>query len=95
VATVSPEQQIANVEACLRQAFARVWEYHGLTMQQARRLVHEAQTHRHGHRWLCRNMGRVSDCWAAVAALDHWRQLKDQHRAGLLRAVEVNDESPF
>jgi hypothetical protein len=92
--TLSPEQQIANVQAVLFR-FCKRLQYWGLTMSEARRIKGRADTHRLGRRRFRANMVRISDCWAAVAALDHWRSLKQKHAAGTLLPVAVDEDYPF
>lgn len=92
MAVITPEQQIANVQAVLLGFVRRLYEYWGRSMIEARQLVaaRGGYADRRGRRpkW-------SSDAWAAVAALDHWRQLKAAHAAGTLQPLSIDDESPF
>lgn len=89
---ITPEEQIANVQAVLLHFVRRLHDHWGITMRQARKKVAWAQSR--GRRlWRCEH-SQLSDCWAAVSALEHWRQLKAAHARGELKPI-VDDDIPF
>jgi hypothetical protein len=92
--TLAPQDQIANVQACLLRCCRRL-QHWGLTMRQARRLAGRVTTHRVGRKGWSQDAARLSDALAAVAALDQWRETKALHARGELAPLVLLDDVAF
>ncbi len=89
---ITPERQIANVQEVLLR-FVKRLGYWGVTMAQAKRAVKLSRSQAWGRAWRerCR---WLSDAYAAVGALEQWRDLKARHAAGTLENI-ADDGGPF
>lgn len=94
--TISPEEQVANVQACLVRAVRNLRDCWGKTVRDAKAILADRRYQRRtakGRAFFAKNAALYADSWEAVSCLSQWRELRAAYAAGELRSV--TDEVPF